>query len=299
MKTVMRALLRGYLARSPVTEGKGLLYRTFSAALLPREREVIVPLRPGFQMALDLSETAQREIYYFGTYERKESALVRRILRPGDIFWDVGANLGYYTLLGSACVGTTGRVVAFEPFPPAWERLQHNLSLNAFPQVRLVNAAVSSVVGTAPLFFASDVPDGVASLAAPEGHVSRVTCRTMTLDRFAEEEGERLPILMKADVEGAEKAVLEGAAGILSGSHPPMLLLEMEDEQFGRHGTSKREIQEMLSRLGYAAYQLRRRRWVACDDIREARFRNIFWAIPTSDPHRARLQAAGIPQGYA
>ena len=299
MKTVMRALLRGYLARSPVTEGKGLLYRAFSTAMLPPEREVIVPLRPGFQMALDLSEATQREIYYFGTYERKESALVRRILRPGDAFWDVGANLGYYALLGSACVGAAGRVVAFEPFPPAWERLRRNAGLNGFEQIRLVNAAASNLVGTAPLFFASDVPDGVASLAAPEGHVSQVTCRTVTLDRFAEEDGERLPTLMKVDVEGAEKAVLEGAAGILSGSHPPMLLLEMEDEQFGRHGTSKREIQEMLSRLGYAAYQLRRRRWVACDDIREARFRNIFWAIPTSDPHRARLQAAGIPQGYA
>ena len=294
MKTVMRALLRGYLARSPVTEGKGLLYRAFSTAMLPPEREVIVPLRPGFQMALDLSEAAQREIYYFGTYERKESALVRRILRPGDVFWDVGANLGYYTLLGGACVGPAGRVVAFEPFPPAWERLQRNLSLNAFPQVRLVNAAVSSVVGTAPLFFASDVPDGVASLAAPEGHVSRVTCRTLTLDRFAEEDGERLPILMKVDVEGAEKVVLEGAAGILSGSHPPMLLLEMEDEQFGRHGTSKRDIQSLLSRWGYAAYQLRGRRWVACGDIREAPFRNIFWAVPTHDPHRVRLRAADI-----
>jgi FkbM family methyltransferase len=299
MKPVMRALLRGYLARSPVTEGKGLLYRAFSTAMLPPEREVIVPLRPGFQMVLDLSEAAQREIYYFGTYERKESALVRRILRPDDIFWDVGANLGYYTLLGGACVGKTGRVVAFEPFPPAWERLQRNLSLNAFPQVRLVNAAVSSVVGTAPLFFASDVPDGVASLAAPEGHVSQISCRTLTLDRFADEDRERPPTLMKVDVEGAEKAVLEGATGILSGSRPPMLLLEMEDEQFGRHGTSKREIQEMLSRLGYAAYQLRGRRWVVCGDILEARFRNIFWAIPTSGLHRERLQAAGIPQGHA
>jgi len=56
-----------------------------------------------------------------------------------------------------------------------------------------------------PLFFASDVPDGVASLVAPEGHVSRVTCRTLTLDRFAEEDGERLPILMKVDVEGPRR----------------------------------------------------------------------------------------------
>ena len=121
MKAFWRQLLRGYLARCPITEGKGLLYRLFSERLLPEQREVVIHVVPGFQMVLDLTEAAQREIFYFGAYERKESLLLRRILRSGDVFWDVGANLGYYTLLGAACVGPNGRVVAFEPFPPAWE----------------------------------------------------------------------------------------------------------------------------------------------------------------------------------
>lgn len=94
MKFWLRQLLCGYLARCPIAEGKGFLYCAFSDILLPQESEAVVRLPPGFQMVLDLSEAAQREIYYFGTYERKESPLIRRVLRPGDVFWDIGATLG-------------------------------------------------------------------------------------------------------------------------------------------------------------------------------------------------------------
>jgi FkbM family methyltransferase len=298
MKSLARDLLRGYLARCPISEGKGLLYRALAEALLPGEREVIASLAPGFRMVLDLTETTQREMFYFGTYERKESVLIRRILRPGDVFWDIGANLGYYTLLGAACVGPTGRAVAFEPFPAAWARLQRNVGLNTFPQVRLVNAAVSSGAGTGNLYFHRNVPDGIASLDIPNSHLLSVACRTLSLDGFVADGTERPPTVMKIDVEGSEKTVLDGAVGLLSGPTPPMFLLEMEDDQFARHGTSKLEIQAMLFRLRFAAYQLVGRRWVFCRDVGTARSRNVFWASPASELHRARLQAAGISRGH-
>ncbi len=294
MKSLIRQSLRWYLARSPVTEGKGWLYRTFSKALLPEEWEVVACLPAGFRMALDLSEAAQREIFFFGSYERKESALIRGILRAGDTFWDIGANIGYYTLLGAACVGPTGRVLAFEPFPPAWERLQRNVRLNSFGQIRCVNAAVTSAAGRAPLFFHRYVADGVAHLAALDRRMSSVTCDTVTLDRFRSECNEPPPIMMKVDVEGAEKAVLMGGRGILSSATPPMLLVEMEDEHFANFGTSSAEIQDLLSPLGFTAYHLQGRRWLHCRDLCHARSRNVFWANPSSETHRARMRAAGI-----
>lgn len=121
MKSFLRALLRRYLASCPVTEGKRFFYRMLSEALLPAESEAVVRLRPGFYLGLDLSETTQREIFYFGVYERKESALIQKLLKPGDVFWDIGANIGYFTLMSAACVGPNGRVAAFEPFPAAWQ----------------------------------------------------------------------------------------------------------------------------------------------------------------------------------
>jgi FkbM family methyltransferase len=294
MKSCFRQLLRRYLAGCPVTEGKGFLYRRFSEILLPEDREAVVTLYPGFRMGLDLCETAQREIYYFGTYERKESAHIRRILRPGDVFWDIGANIGYYTLMGAACVGPEGRVVAFEPFPPAWERLQRNVHLNSFGQITCVNAAVSSAAGNASLFFERNIPDGVASLAAGESQKSSVACTTLTLDGFVSEFDERLPTLVKADVEGSERADLMGAVQILSSRRPTMLLMEMKEGNLARHRTSRAEIQEIMVRLGFAAFELKGRRWVACRDVRQAQNRNVFWMNPSDAAHRERVQAAGI-----
>ena len=294
MKAFLRDLLRGYLPCCPITEGKGRLYRLLSERLLPEEPEVLVRLAPGFQMALDLTEAAQREIYYFGTYERKESALLRRILRVGDVFWDVGANLGYYTLLGAACVGRGGRVVAFEPFPPAWERLQKNLGLNGFGQVMSLNVAVSSAEGTAPLYFEREVADGVATFIRPECPTSSVLCTTLSLDQMLKERHERPPLVMKVDVEGWEKAVLDGARHLLASPAPPMLLLEMEEAHFVRAGSSRHEIEQVLSRLGYTAYQPRGRRWIVCHGFDGVRARSIFWLCPLNPVHLERARKAGI-----
>jgi FkbM family methyltransferase len=294
MKAIPRHLLRCYLSRCPVTEGKGFLYRTLSELLLPEEREVVVELPLGFRMALDLSEVAQREMYFFGTYERKESALIRRILRPGDVFWDVGANLGYYTLLGAACVGPRGRVVAFEPFPPAWDRLQKNLGLNAFGQVVTFNVAVSKARGKSTLFYEREGPDGVATFIRPNQITASVVCDTLSLDQFLQEHQEPPPMVMKVDVEGWEKAVLDGAERLLASPAQPMLLLEMEDAHFNLVGTSRREIEQGLSRLGYVPFRPKGRRWVVCQGFREVRARSIFWLCPSHPTHLERARAAGI-----
>ena len=101
-KTVLRALVRFYLSRFPLRNGKGRLYEALNEKLLPSERFVTIPMPYGFLLKLDLSEPAQRKIYFFGDYdERHEITLLRRILLPGDIFWDVGANIGFYTLTAS------------------------------------------------------------------------------------------------------------------------------------------------------------------------------------------------------
>lgn len=137
----------------------------------------------------------------------------------------------------------------------------------------------------------------MASLVAAEGQASSVADGTLTPDSFLSTSQERSPGVLKVDVEGAERAVLKGGIGILSTPAPPVLLLEMEDTQSARHGTSKAEIQEMLRRLGFVAFQLRGCRWVACDDVRQARCRNILWVNPAVGAHRVRMRAARLADG--
>lgn len=294
MKSVIRRFLRFYLAQCPVTEGKGALYRSFAKRLLPAERLAVTSLPFGFMMELDLEETGQREIYFFLSYERKESALIRLMLQPGDVFWDVGASIGYYTLMAAARVGESGRVIAFEPFPPALERIERNISLNPFKNIRVVRAASGSSAGTVRIYFDRDIPDGVATLAPTSSQTSSIQCEQLSLDHFLNSSGERPPNILKADIEGAETSMLKGASLILQSANPPILLLEMEEEQFARHNTSKREIHEILSPRGYIPFELKGRRWFRCPDVCSARNRNILWIIPSLDAHRARARQAGV-----
>ena len=98
---------------------------------MPGERLLTVTLDQGFRMRLDLEDAEQRKVYFFGHYhERYEAALVARLLDPGEVFWDVGANVGYFSLVAAAAVGATGEVVAFEPGAASLERLTANVSLN-------------------------------------------------------------------------------------------------------------------------------------------------------------------------
>ena len=75
---------------------------------MPGERLLTVTLDQGFRMRLDLEDAEQRKVYFFGHYhERYEAALVARLLDPGEVFWDVGANVGYFALVAAAAVGAT------------------------------------------------------------------------------------------------------------------------------------------------------------------------------------------------
>ena len=172
--------------------------------------------------------------------------------------------------------------------------MQKNLQQNAFGQVISLNVAVSRAAGTAPLFFQREVPDGVATFIRSEPPTSSVECTTVSLDQMLKERGELPPLVMKVDVEGWEKAVLDGAGHLLASPGAPVLLLEMEDAHFVRVGSSRREIRQVLSRLGYAAFQPKGRRWIMCHDLDEVRVRNFFWLRPSNPIHRERAREAGI-----
>ncbi|MCL4502652.1 MAG: FkbM family methyltransferase [Deltaproteobacteria bacterium] len=289
-KSASRALFRWYLSKFPLRDGKAYFYDKLHPYLMPDERLLTVTLDKGFRMRLDLEDAEQRKVYFFGHYhERYEAALVASLLDPGEVFWDVGANVGYFSLVAAAAVGETGEVVAFEPGAAALERLMENVSLNPFNNIRIFNLAVSDAAGEATLYRADGIADSSASLfAAAAGAAGGEVCRTVTLDGWLKQEGLRSPDFLKLDVEGAELAALQGALDILTESRP-LLLVEMEEKNLVAAGASKAAIQSFLRPLGYQAAFLRKGRWHPIDDVNLTRGRNLFWFNPSIPKHREKV----------
>ena len=152
-----------------------------------------------------------------GTYEREQTLLFEQLLRPGGVVLDVGANVGYYTLLASVLVGDGGVVHAFEPEPRNAEFLRHHLRVNGVRNVTVQQAAVSDRAGTARFEFGSG--SGTGHL----GESGTLEVRTLRLDDYCAEHG-LVPTAIKIDVEGAEMSVLFGARDTLARHRPTIFL---------------------------------------------------------------------------
>lgn len=296
IKSLARGMFRRYLSKFPLRDGKAYWYGRLHPYLLPPERFITVRLDLGFVMKLDLGDPEQLKIYFYGHYhERYEADLVRRLLGNEEVFWDIGANVGYFTLVAATALQNRGQIIALEPGGNAYARLCDNLALNRFDQVRTYQLAAADTAGEARLYLAGGVADSGASLF-DHGQDGYEVVRTVALDDLLASQGLRPPDLIKMDVEGAELAVLKGAARLLSG-FSPLLLLEMEDKTLAAAGATKGAIQQLLSGYGYRPAFLRRGRWYLTDDVQGVKGRNIFWFIPHLPAHRekaARLPVRGI-----
>ena len=159
-------------------------------------------------MNCNLSDLIQSNVFHFGIWEPEISHLISQILKPGDVFVDVGANVGYDTLLGSSLVGSRGQVIAIEASPTTFVELNKNIALNNSTNIRTVNAAVSDRVGTLDLFEISARNCGAATTLAGRGGklIASVDARPLAqILTPAEMHGVRL---VKIDVEGAEPMIL-------------------------------------------------------------------------------------------
>jgi len=194
-------------------------------------------------------------LYVCGSFEPNEFALLDRILRPGMVFVDVGANDGYYTLFAARRIGAGGRVIAVEPSTRERINLKRNIARNGLANVTVIPAALGAACGTADLQLAQGVHSGHNTLGrfANDGvkaeSVERVTMRT--LDEVVGEIGLDRVDFMKIDVEGAEAAVIGGARRVIEAARP-LILLEISDKALRAQGSDARALIDALrGDLGY------------------------------------------------
>lgn len=186
-----------------------------------------------------------------GIWEPYETSLLQRLLRPGDVFVDVGANIGYFTVLGAALVGAAGRVFAFEPDPDNFRLLQANLALNGLAdRAEATEAALSDVDANGTLYLSADnLGDHQVYPTADEPRESRpITLRNGS--ELLRARTDRIDLL-KVDTQGAEHAVLEGLLPLLrSLAAPPRILVELTPWSLRQAGATGRALIEMLASLG-------------------------------------------------
>jgi len=155
-------------------------------------------------------------------YEAKFERAILDEVRPGDVVWDVGANVGLYTTQLSSAVGAHGRVIAFEPSPACFATLQRAAAHH--PNVTLIQSALSDQPGQASLSVSDDPTTG-SLFAAPGAHTVQVPVAVG--DELIAQGRAPLPAVLKIDVEGFEEEVLRGLSRTLADARCRAVLCEV------------------------------------------------------------------------
>jgi FkbM family methyltransferase len=175
---------------------------------------------------------------WLGSYEYKKRRLFERTVGEGDVVYDVGANVGFYTLLAAVLTGSSGHVVAFEPVPRNLRFLREHVRMNRVPNVTIIEAAVAERAGTASF---DEGPNPSMGQLAGGGALE---VRTVTLDDLVSLGQVPPPVVVKVDIEGGEVRALLGAQRTLSEHQPAIFLSTHGPEPHTR-------CRELLVGLGY------------------------------------------------
>jgi FkbM family methyltransferase len=224
----------------------------------------VVVRRGGIRWDLDLREGFEFSIYAFGGIELETTRAYRRLVRPGDVVLDLGANIGAHTLPLAQLVGESGWVHAFEASDHAFNRLQRNIALNPDLAVRI--AAVQALLLADA---AAPKPKGIPSSWPLEdgGNVdvhpvhlgqyhSVQAARPMRLDDWLTESGAGRIDFVKLDVDGYEIDVLRGGRELF-GRFRPVMLMEFMPYIFPERGQKFGDLLQILNQCGYRAMDLR------------------------------------------
>jgi FkbM family methyltransferase len=226
------------------------------------EAPLVVPLSPSVEdLSLEVvpGDEIGRFLYLYGVWDLASTRLVQRFLGTGMTALDVGANIGYFSVLAGRRVGPRGLVHSFEPHDEIRRRLALNVARNGLSNVVVRAEAVTSTTGETRFYRSVESSNqGISStVAGPAPHGGRretspFIVPSVRLDDVANELSSSID-LVKLDVEGAELAAFEGGASLLSAADAPLLLFEAYDlkpsaELLGRYGYKVRSLAHDLRR---------------------------------------------------
>lgn len=219
------------------------------------KRKVIHTQINGYEMLVLANEDVGRQIHYGGSYEQAETDYLRTRIRPDSICVDVGANIGYFTMLMAQC---SANVHAFEPITLNASLLRASAELNSFTNICINQCAVGDVEGE--VSFSQSADSAYSSMIDTDRKPLHrvISVPSITLDAYLDRELIPRVDLLKVDVEGAEELVISGASRLLSDDKrkPNLILMELYDDNLKAFGSSVDFILGKLKSFGYAAFAI-------------------------------------------
>jgi len=254
--------LAGLVSRLLPNSVKSAMYRLGPISLLIRTilnraapqglLEIDISAGPlhGARMQLDLQKEKD---YWLGTYELALQKAFREKVRDGMLVFDLGANVGYISLLAASLVGRAGEVYAFEALPENIKRLQRNIKLN--PQLAAIHVIPKAVAAhSGKITFLVHSSGGMGKVEGSIGRAAdyeqEISVESISLDDFVIANGRQAPDIIKIDIEGGEGLALEGMQGVLKKTRP-ILFLELHGQE------AAKSVWKTLSAYNYSVHTLR------------------------------------------
>lgn len=261
MRSLITMPLRTYFRYSSTLFAKRVLWKYIANNLWCVEGSVETDTLFGSKILVNARDIVGRYIYYFGMWEPNLTSWISERLREGDIFVDVGANLGYYSLLASKLVGKDGKVIAIEPLPEIFAMLARNLELNEAQNVRAANVAAWDAESEVDIFTWPKCPAGVTTLnegwAAKWKLQRHGKVRATKLGNILGAYGAQAARLIKVDVEGSEARVIFGMKSILDlGRADIELIIEVHPCLSSAQTDGWHDSLDFLSSQGFKPYQI-------------------------------------------
>jgi FkbM family methyltransferase len=211
----------------------------------------------GMDMMVPLNDLPGAAIARDGYYEPDTVRVFERILKPGMVFFDVGAHCGQYTLLGSPLVGERGQVHSFEPDPRTNAQLRGNVARNGLANVTVNQAAVGAADDVVTFFESSAQYAGTSGLRPSpyfSGRSYPVACTT--LGSYLTKRGLTRIDVMKIDIEGAELDLLMSTRALLTSDTRPVIVMEFNNAGQQRFGHLLNESEQVLRQYGYDIFRI-------------------------------------------
>jgi FkbM family methyltransferase len=279
LRTLLDSPIAGLAERGLVRLGHKWPYTLIARGTIVAE---LLPHKAGTELIADLSDGAKLSVpvwkegvslYLVGCLmgERPTTSFFRRALRRGDVFVDVGANLGFYTFMAAMLCGPDGEVHGFEPQPTLVGHLRRSAELNGVDdRVTIVSAVVGEREGSDAVLFLSDDPTNNTGAASVFHHEwldanAKLEVPSISLDAYVKLKRLRRIDVMKIDVEGGEMTVLRGMKQTLETEAPRLIVLELfppvqpvQDPVKSRAHESAAKPQELIQFLSGYGYEVHR-----------------------------------------